>query len=80
MADNQVEIQEEEKMAYSMQQVDSMLREIFNPKIRNTPEHIKEEIMEYSSRIKEIRENLTEAEYEEFLEFGPKPKVKRRSI
>jgi hypothetical protein len=67
-------------MAYTMHEVDKMLRQVFNPKIKNTPEYIKKEIMEYSSRIKQIQENLTDSEYKEFLEFGPRPKVKRKLL
>jgi len=59
-------------MSYRIEEVDNVLRAFFNPKTKNTPEHIKKEIMEYSSLIKEIRENLTENEYKEYLEFGPK--------
>ena len=51
-------------MSYKIEEVDNVLRAFFNPKTKNTPEHIKKEIMEYSSLIKEIRENLTENEYQ----------------
>lgn len=55
-------------MSYSMEEVDKALRAFFNPKIKNTPDYIRDEIMQYSS----IKKHLTESEYLEYLEFGPR--------
>jgi len=60
--------QEENLMSYSMEEIDKALRAFFNPKIKNAPDYIRDEIMQYSS----IRKHLTEAEYQEYLEFGPR--------
>ena len=55
-------------MEHSMEEVNKALRAFFNPKIKNAPDYIKDEVMQYSS----IRKYLTESEYLEYLEFGPR--------
>jgi hypothetical protein len=61
-------------MPTTMKETHEMLRAFFNPRIRNAPEYIKDEIMQYSS----IKKHLTESEYLDYLEFGPRIKSVRR--
>lgn len=56
-----------------MKETHEMLRAFFNPKIKNAPDYIKDEIMQHSS----IRKYLTESEYLEYVEFGPRIRGKK---